>query len=37
RTLVRGKTVARNGTVIGEPGWGTFVAPNPRAYERPFW
>ena len=37
RTLVRGKTVAMDGQVIGEPGWGTFVAPNPRPYERPFW
>ena len=37
RTLVRGKTVALNGTVVGELGWGRFVAPNPRPYERPFW
>ena len=34
---MRGKTVALNGTVVGELGWGRFVAPNPRPYERPFW
>ncbi len=30
-TLVRGKVVMENGKVIGQPGWGTFIAPVNRA------
>lgn len=26
-TVVRGRTVARNGEVVGAPGWGRFIAP----------
>jgi allantoinase len=28
RTIVRGKTVFADGTVVGAPGWGQFVRPN---------
>ncbi len=28
RTIVRGRTVALNGEVVGQPGWGEFVKPN---------
>ena len=28
RTIVRGKTVFGDGTVVGAPGWGQFVKPN---------
>lgn len=28
RTLVRGKTVFRDGAVVGQPGWGQFVRPH---------
>lgn len=35
-TYVRGKLVGHRGHVIGEAGWGRFVAPTPRVVERPF-
>ena len=35
-TWVRGKQVGDHGKVVGEAGWGCFVAPNPVIKERPF-
>ena len=35
-TFVRGQQVSHNGQVIGQPGWGRFVAPTPLNQERPF-
>jgi allantoinase len=35
-TWVRGKQVGAHGKVVGEAGWGCFVAPNPVIKERPF-
>jgi dihydroorotase-like cyclic amidohydrolase len=30
RTIVRGRTVFRDGAVVGEPGWGRIVKPRPQ-------
>ena len=29
RTIVNGRTVFKDGAIVGQPGWGAFVRPNP--------
>lgn len=36
QTIVNGKTVFKDGEIIGEPGWGQFVRPNPAHVSREF-
>lgn len=36
RTLVNGRTVFHDGKILGEPGWGKFVRPNPEHIHKDF-
>lgn len=36
RTLVNGRTVFVDGAIVGEPGWGQFVRPDPARVQREF-
>jgi hypothetical protein len=36
RTIVNGRTVFHDGEIIGKPGWGQFVRPDPARIDKGF-